>query len=110
MQVQHDLCRVPHTTIIHAVAKQRIGKPKLNLKLTLPFWFKAERIGNREDHREMFATSDGHILCCSGGTSGTRGVAILIHAKWAKSILGFISINERVAYVDMTCGGKNIEL
>ena len=53
MQVQHDLCRVPHTTIIHAVAKQRIGKPKLNLKLTLPFWFKAERIGNREDHREM---------------------------------------------------------
>ena len=53
MQVQHDLCRVPHTTIIHAVAKQRIGKPKLNLTLTLPFWFKAERIGNREDHREM---------------------------------------------------------
>ena len=41
----------------------------------------------------------GHIFCGSGGELGAKGVAILVHRKWASRLVAFNRVNDRVAYL-----------
>ena len=36
----------------------------------------------RDETREYFSISDGHVFCGFGGVSGSRGVACIINRKW----------------------------
>ena len=85
-----------HTPQLYTPSRSSIGKPKLNLKLTLPFWFKAERIGNREDHREMgdmvkeekrnARTEEGGTMSEDRLVSGDSGGARSAHQEFRRTL------------------------
>ena len=55
----------------------------------------------RTEAREYFEMAEGHIFAGAGYPKHQRGVAIIVHRRWAKSILNFVAINERAAFLDI---------
>ncbi len=58
----------------------------------------------RPNANEMLSTEDGHIFVGRGFSDGSRGVGILVHARWAKRVKKTIPINERLLAVDVDVG------
>ena len=60
----------------------------------------------REQQQERWKTKDGHIFCGSGGNSGSKGVAIILHRRWSKGFKAFYAISDRVCAVDCKISGQ----
>ena len=58
----------------------------------------------RAAQSEKWTTADGNLFAGSGGMNGSRGVAILLRAKWVADERSFQAINERICCVDVECG------
>ena len=64
----------------------------------------------RTQTEELFTMTSGHLFCGSGSSSGTRGVAIIMHKRWAKYLKQFTCVDDRVAFIDVTVHGKSYRL
>ena len=56
----------------------------------------------RNINEEYWTTREGHIFCGSGHNDNTRGVGILVHRRWKPFIKAFVTVSERVAYIDIS--------
>ena len=46
----------------------------------------------------------------SGHDENSRGVAIILHSRWARSIKQFCGVNERLAYLDLNVNKIRLRL
>ena len=60
----------------------------------------------RSELEEMWTTEQNHTFIGSGHASGRRGVGILIHRSWTKSIVGAVPVSERLCYIDLRLHGN----
>jgi hypothetical protein len=56
--------------------------------------------------KEEIWTISGHLFLGSGGTRGSKGVAILLHRRWVKGFRAFHAISERLCALDLNIRGK----
>ena len=61
--------------------------------------------GSRE---EIWTTPDGHMFLGSGGSAGSKGVAILLHRRWVKCFESFHPVNERLCALDVIMVGRRL--
>ena len=59
----------------------------------------------RSERQERWKTEEGHIFCGSGGTEGSKGVALLLHRKWTRGFKAFAAISDRLCTVDRKIAG-----
>ena len=64
----------------------------------------------RSQTQERWKTNEGHIFCGSGGTEGSKGVAILLHRKWSQGFKAFHAISNRLCSVDCSISGSPCRL
>ena len=65
----------------------------------------------RTQKQEFWATKDSkHVFAGSGYEHGTRGIAFLIHHRWAKHIQRFTPVDERIAYIDVITGTHRLRI
>eukprot|EP00959_Pyramimonas_sp_CCMP1952_P269844 5641791-Pyramimonas_sp.AAC.1 len=64
----------------------------------------------RSEKQELYTVFGGHILAGSGHANPDRGLANLIHRKWAESMKKVAVISERLMYVDLLLGGQWVRI
>ena len=64
----------------------------------------------RPEREEVLKVDGGHLLICSGGTAGQRGVAILLHKRWGGAFEGHGAVSERVCWASVNMGGRRLRL
>ena len=84
---------------------------ELLLKLLLVDWdFVCINETWREAERELFTTFDDHLFAGSGCAGCARGVAFIVNQKWVPFVSSFNRVNERGAYIDITCERLHLRL
>ena len=56
----------------------------------------------RSKTQERWKTKEGHIFCGSGGSHGSKGVAVLLHSKWSRGFKAFQASSDLLCWVDCT--------
>ena len=64
----------------------------------------------REHKGEQFETKRGHLFMASGGTKWQKGVSIILHRKWKRTVTKFLAINERLCYMNCSMGEEDVTL
>ena len=60
----------------------------------------------RSQKQERWTTKEGHMFCGSGGTEGSRGVAVMLNRRWTKGFKAVHNISDRICAVDVKIHGQ----
>ena len=60
----------------------------------------------RPSTEEHWITEDDHVFAGAGHDSGRKGVGILLHKRWSKSIIRFEPVSERLCLLDVKVFGS----
>ena len=64
----------------------------------------------RAERQEKWKTHEGHLFCGSGGTPGSRGVAILMNKRLTSGFKAFNAVSERLCFIDCKIFGFAVRL
>ena len=59
----------------------------------------------RAPRQERWKTQSGHLFCGSGGTTGSRGVAIMMNKRLTSGFKAFRAVSDRLCFVDCRISG-----